>query len=408
VNTLEQRLREAYHSAAEAVRPETIPGPPRLGPARVRVPGPQRQRRLAALAIPLTAAAAVAAVAVAATVVVPRVWPGHGSVTAADQSWNAPPPRYYVMMGYLPHSSASLLYVVNSTTGRIVGQLGTPRHGVYFQAVAALGGDRTFIAAAAVPRGQGYQRHCNTWLYRFRLTASGAPVSLTPFAIPETAGYPESLASNANGRLVAYSTLRCSGQVRANDGQVSVVHLPSRQVTTWRTRWPAVPTSLSLSASGRLLAFVSNPSNGTRVYSPSYESTWVVRTGSPSGPLQRYYRRVTGSRQTHPLPPSWPSATVLSRSGTRLLTTIDDPGGKTALLALRDYRASNGQLIKTVVVLHKHGSTYFAGPGLSPSASGRYVLIYLWNAEVERLDLGTGRVATLPTPKLRLPIGAAW
>jgi hypothetical protein len=415
VNTIENRLREAYQAAAETVRPESVPAPPEAdlaGPARpagtARAPRPARAAGPIRLAIPLTAAAAAAAIAVAATIVVPRVWPGR---QAAPGGWNAPPPRYYAAVVYQPHSDATIVNIVNAATGRITGRLSAPRHGIYFQDVASLGTDRTFVATAAVPVGPAIQHNCHTWLYRFRITRRGQPAGLRPLSVPEVAGYPvyQSLAGSADGTTVAYATdlQSCTpSKPPRYAGRLTALRLASGQSRTWRYRLPAEPITVSLSANGRLLGFVSNRSDGARGGGPAANRTWVLATSSPAGPLQRYYHPVTGPHQ-FPNVTSWPSAEILSPSGRTMLTTIDNPGGNTGLMAVRDYQTRTGRLLRTVRLLHRHG-VYYANPGLTSSISGRYVLLYIWNAQEARLDLATGRLVVLPRPKSGLPVAAAW
>jgi hypothetical protein len=208
VSTIEDRLREAYQAAAETVPPETTTGPPGTSaaldrsrrPARPR--GSARRRGSARLAVPLAAATAIAAIAVAATVVVPKVWSAR---PAAPAGWNAPPPRYYAAVAYGHHTAESAVNIVNAATGRVTGQLGSPRPGIYFQDVASLGSDRSFVAAAAAPLGPRSQHNCHTWLYRFRITSSGRPAGLRPLAPFEVAGGPffQTLAGSADGSTVA-------------------------------------------------------------------------------------------------------------------------------------------------------------------------------------------------------------
>jgi hypothetical protein len=405
VSTIEERLADAYQAAAETVRPEAIPGPPDTSTALTRPRGSARRRGSARLAVPLAAAAAAAAIAVAATVVVPKVWSGHQATPAG---WDAPPPRYYAAAAYGHHAAGPTVDIVNAATGRVTGRLGSPRRGIYFQEVASLGDDGSFVAAAAVPLGPGFQRNCHTWLYRFRITSGGQPTGLRPLSVPEVAGYPgyQTLAGSADGSTVAYATQSCARRVPRYSGQVAVIHLRSGRVTSWRFRFPATPTSLTLSADGRLLGFVSNRSDGAHSGGPASNYTWVLPTGSPAGPLQRYYHRVTSPGPTSNVT-AWPSAVVLSPSGRTMLTAIDNPRGNTQLMALRDYRPGTGRLIRTVRLLHRHG-TYYANPGLTPSISGRYVLLYVWNAQVARLDLATGRLTVLPRPRIELPQSAAW
>lgn len=411
---IEDLLHDAYRAAADTVRPETIPGLPDLDPAAGHRNRPGRRHRTGCLArfsapgrliVPLAAAAAVAAIAVAATVVVPKVWSGH---QAAPAGWNAPPPRYYAAVAYRRHAAGPTLDIVNAATGHITGRLASPRHGIYFQEVASLGSDRSFVAAAAVPVGPGIQRNCHTWLYRFRITSSGRPTGLRPLAPAEVAGYPgyQTLAGSADGSTVAYATGSCARRLPKYAGQVAVIRLRSHQVTAWPYRFPASPTSLTLSTDGRLLGFVSNRSDGAHSGGPASNYAWVLPTGSPAGPLQRHYHRVTGPRAVRG-ETAWPAVVVLSPSARTMLTAIDNPGGNTHIMALRDYQTRTGRLIRTLRILRAHG-TYWTSPGLTPSISGRYVLLYIWNAQVARLDLATGRLTILPRPRIEMPQSAAW
>jgi hypothetical protein len=404
VSAIEDRLRDAYHEAAETVRPDSIPGPPGLDPAPAR---PARATTPARLARPLAAAAAVAAIAVAATLAVPRIWPGR---QAAPVGWNAPPPRYYAEVATVPHSSKTVLNIIDAATGRRTGQLGSPRHGIYFREVASLGGDRSFVAAAAVPLElRAIEHNCNTWLYRFRINGAGRPTAPRPLSVAEVRGYTGfmDLAGSADGSTVAYTT--DLGACRPNKplrypGEVNVLHLASGRVTSWPFRLPASPTSLTLSAGGRLLGFVSNRSDGAHSGGPASNYSWVLRTDSPPGPLQRYYHRVTGHSTVRGIP-VWPSVVVLSPSARTMLTAIVDPGGNTKIMALRDYQPRTGRLTRAVRILRAHGD-YWTSPGLSPSNSGRYLLLYFWNSQVARLDLATGRLTVLP--RIPIPQSAAW
>jgi hypothetical protein len=180
------------------------------------------------------------------------------------------------------------------------------------------------------------------------------------------------------------------------------VKVLSGHAKSWSYHYPVAPAELSLSAFGQQLGFVSDPSSA-HVNGPAFSATWVLSTGSPAGPLQRYYHRVTGPARKQG---TYPTVGVLSQSGQTMLTTIVTPGGKNQNLALRVYRTRTGRLVRTVRVLRPHG-TFYVSPGLTASNDGQYVLLYTWNHQVSRLDLTTGRLVRLPTPA-SMPVSAAW
>lgn len=417
MSTIERRLAEAYREAAETVRPDSIPGPPGPDPVpgRTRRPGPgRRASRLARtstparLARPLAAAVAVAAIAVAATLVVPRIWTGRQATPAGLNA----PPRYYAAVVYQSGSVRTVVDIVSTTTGRVTGQLGSPRPGLSFQEVAALGNDGSFVATAAVTAepGQIVHRNCDTWLYRFRITAGGRPTAPRPLSSSEVPGYPRfnALTGSADGTTVAYTTNLdlCARRPSArHDGQITVLRLPTGRVRSWTYQFPAAPMSLSLSANGQLLGFVSNRSGGGNHLPANYGYAWVLPTGSPTGPLRRYYHLVTGPHAAGAT--TWPEAVVLSPSGRTMLTAINTHGGKQTIVTLRDYQPGTGRPTRTVRILRAPFDVGL-GPGLAPSNSGRYVLIYTWKKGVYRLDLATGRLVSLPKAKIPVPQSAAW
>lgn len=435
MNSLEDSLRDAYRAAADTIRPETIRPPTfaaepasraRRGPIARGWAGARgylRAGRLAGgarrLGVPLAAAAAVAAIVVSATVVVPRVWSGQASGSASSGSAGVSaqafpgnrmpggqPPRYFTAIMSVSKSSqpdATSLDVFNPATGRVVGHLARPRPDLYFEAVAALGNDHTFVAAATrgvMPRGTA---GCNTWLYRFRVTPQGKPTGLQPLSLREVPGYLElgTLAASANGSVVAYNTTPCAfPDSRAYAGQVGVIHMRSGQLTTWKYRFPASPTSLSLSADGRLLSMVGNPSNGSSESTITLNSEWVLRTSAAAGPLEQHYRRVFGA-------PHWPIASTLSPAGTVVIAGLPRYlRNQHWQVTLAAYQTATGKVTAIVDVLRVLSSLESAD--LSPSHSGRYLLLNSWNDFVERIDLATGRISKVPGIQDFRPIQVAW
>src|SRR5206468_1631527 len=82
-------------------------------------------------------------------------------------------------------------------------------------AVATLGSDRTFVAAASWEAGAA---RCSTWFYRFSLGSGGRPENLarlSSWAVPGVVTDSSALAASANGQVVAYATQDCTTQVPA-------------------------------------------------------------------------------------------------------------------------------------------------------------------------------------------------
>lgn len=160
-------------------------------------------------------------------------------------------PRYFVAVistASLSIPNATDLVVVSSASGHIVGQLAPPGHGRYFQAVAALGNDRTFVAEATLGTTPRSVPGCDTWFYWFRLASDGRATSLIPLVVPEVTGIPElrpSLGANATGTSVGFETVKCSDTPSRYWGRVGIIHLPSGKVTGWRSTEQAAPISRS-------------------------------------------------------------------------------------------------------------------------------------------------------------------
>ncbi len=408
MRTIEDRLRDAFRADAETVHPEAVR--PFASPgARPGRPADRRPR--GRIVIPVAAAAAVALIAVGTAVVLPRALSDHGRGHQAPpagiaagypdgQMPGGPPPKFFVAIVSLPGGKfdATELEVVNAATGRITGRITSPGAHRNFQAVAPLGNDKTFVAEASGIR-------CDAWFYKFTLTAQGRPAGLTPLAVPMVPGRPvglSSLATSADGQLLAFTTGRCAAiKARQILGHVGVIDLAPRHVTTWSYLVPASPASLSLSANGRLLEMVSNPSGGKPELSIGRNAAWVVRTSAAPGPLAQRYRKLFG-------PPTWPSAAVLSPTGS--LTWALLPTYHRAALhwqvTLAVYQTTTGRLLRSWHIFPRQG--YLSDPSLSASVSGRYLLVFGFNDGVEKLDLATGKLTRVPGNNAYLPVDVAW
>jgi hypothetical protein len=276
VNTLEDRLRDAYRAAAETVRPGEIQegailSPPDLSRRRARRTGqPRRGAARRRVLIPLAAAATVIAVAAAMAVLLPRAAPGlGGGKPASGQS--APvlltTPAYFVELNWTTHPS---MYVASATTGAQGARITLPFPRTDLTGVAT-GDGQTFVVAATAPNG------CSTTLYRFTLAANGTPSAMTPFTtIAGQIGDPWSMAVSAGSRFIAYETLACGQQINSvaeqnnATGYLAVLDTATGQTKRWTFRNDLPGTgNLSISADGSVVGLANE----------------VIDTAAPSGRL---------------------------------------------------------------------------------------------------------------------------
>jgi hypothetical protein len=249
VNTLEERLRDAYRAAADTVRPEAVLPSAILSPPdrdRMRTRGGRSRRRLL---IPLTAATAVIAVAAAVAVLLPRAAPGLGRGHSALGSSASVllTPGFFVAMSWTQTPS---MFVVNAATGAQGARISLPFPAADLTSVAT-GDGQTFVVAATAAGS------CSTTLYRFSLAANGTPGALTAFTkVNGQINDPWAMAVSASGRI-AYQTLACG---QPGQGDLSVLD----PVTGLTKQW-TYPTSvrgsvpgtgnLSISADGSVVGF---------------------------------------------------------------------------------------------------------------------------------------------------------
>jgi hypothetical protein len=279
VNTLEERLRDAYRAAADTVRPEAVlpsvilspPGRARTRPGR----GPSRRRLL----VPLAAAAAVIAVAAAVAVLLPKAAPGLGRGHLAEGPATTVPlttPGFFVAMNWTQSPS---VYVVNATTGARGSQIRLPFPAADLTSVAT-GDGQTFVVAATAPGT------CSTTLY-------GTPGAMTAFTkIDGQIGDPWEMAVSANGQFVAYQTLACGHRSveqlakaakdrQPQQGYLSVLDTVTGQTKQWTYQTNVngfVPGTgnVSISANGGVIGFANE----------------VIDTSAPAGSLATHARVV--------------------------------------------------------------------------------------------------------------------
>jgi len=177
-NDLEDRVRDAYQSAARTVQTLQRTSPV-LAAGSVR-----RPRRMNALA-PLAAAAAVIVV-IAASVALPRLLAGSARNPAAPQvsaTWHYPP---FQLVETNPNNSDARLQVESAATGHVVTTVAPPRPGATWGAITAVGDTGRFIVAAD-PKPSSSSSY-PTRLYTLTLTARGTVAGLTPLGVPVLQG----------------------------------------------------------------------------------------------------------------------------------------------------------------------------------------------------------------------------
>jgi hypothetical protein len=277
---VEERLRDAFRAVAETVTAHDLPSLPtprdRSWVARRLLEWTPRARVRAV--IPVVAAACVAVIVVAA-LVASRVVAGPPGGGAAIGLAGAP--RFFA--GLTGEAQDNALNIYRSATGRVVASVPAPRPDREFEAVARLGGDRTYVVAAVAS-----SRACTTQLYRFTIGPGGRPNGLIPLSVPQITGVVMELTGSADGNVLAYKV----GGLCAPHLLTGVIHLATRQITTWSYGTgglhPPMDGDLSLTADGSVLGFMAgspdNPYGLTNV--------WVLPTNAPGGPLTRHARKV--------------------------------------------------------------------------------------------------------------------
>jgi hypothetical protein len=428
VNRLEERLQDAYQAVADTVTREMDP-PDLTAPARPASRPHIARAPVIRVAAPLAAAAAVAGIALAVSLIAsggpgrkptgPSAPPHWGLTAATTVAQGYPgskipaaaPPRYFLGIRPSPHGPteyAFTAYVYNSATGQRTGQLALPRSGLWVRAVASLG-NGSYVAAAT--RDQP-RFGCRTWLYQFRLTASGRPTGLKPFVVPEVSGWARQLGGSGDGRLAVLITSRCirgrAQPMNSQDDRAFAFSLPSGATAAW-SPWPKgsnlIPEDegppASLSADGRILGFVAIAGDP-----PDFgfyeQAAYVTLTGKLSGPVTRRYHLV--------LKPG---------AGAGVIATAVSPNGRvTFVMSARSYGGRWHETIgayatktgKLITVLATASARTLSGDGyLIPDPSGAHLLVLgLGKTNTAVLDIATHRLAVVHVHYGNPPLGAAW
>jgi hypothetical protein len=254
----------------------------------------------------------------------------------------------------------------------------SPEH--EFAAVSRLGNDRTYVAAAVTNFGA-----CTTQLYRFSIDARGRPSRLTPLSVPQVTGIVLELAGSADGNVLAYTATGSSRCVLHGHDQAGVIHLATRQVTTWSYGGPGgTPfSSLSLTADGSVLGLASGQGDPG---GPS--AAWVLRTSAPAGPLVRRARKVLHLR-------TGVYRVVLNDTGSQAYVETGPASGRRGVVVLGLYDIITGKQVRSLGRLGL-GGPYLAKLWISLDAAGQHLLVYGYPAShrVTEINLATGRQAS--------------
>ena len=385
--TMEERLRDAFHNAGETITARDLPGPStprdRTWVARRLLEWTPRAR--VRPVIPVVAAACVAVIVVAATLV-PRMLAGppYGGTAAGL----AGAPRFFAGLTGKPQDNALNIY--RSATGRVTASVPAPRPDREFEAVARLGSDQTYVAAAVTSA-----RACTTQLYHFTIGPGGRPSGLTALSVPQITGVVMELAGSADGNVLAYKVGgRCAPHLLTG-----VIHLANRQITTWSYGAgglrPPMDGDLSLTADGSILGFMAgyldNPYGLTNV--------WVLPTNAPAGPLTRHARKVLHLR-------TGVFRVLLSNTGAQMyVETAAAPRGGAVILSL--YSTTTGRRIRLLGRIGPGGMNR-AEVSFTPDAAGKHLLIYDYfhPGHLEEMNLSTGHVIPVTTAQPPVMDGA--
>jgi hypothetical protein len=390
VSTIEDRLRNAYQSATQTVRPESLrpsvlphdePAPPaRRGRGRL---GLSAFRGVLRPLAPLAAAAAVVVVAVAA-ITVPRLFPA------------APPaaPPFGPVVGGMSSPSPFLvvvrppdIQVVAAATGRIVARLPPPGARAGWSQAAAGPGGRQFLLAAT----DQFNACRSLQFFTLTLSGTGTVQGLRPYSAPMTGQMlgsnnwgPGALAASADGSTIAYVTTNCASS-GASQEMITVIRHGT--VRTWTSSAQANPTGLSLSGNGSLLGYA-DLTNHSPATSPA--SARILRTDSAPGPADQRARKVftdqlDGGAQAQ--------STVLSPNGSTMYLLTATFGARDNLLAymVSAYDTATGARLRTLHTWDNHG--YVMPPGFTASG-GRALIWYLHGTSVDELNLVSSTATT--------------
>ena len=359
---LEDRVRDAYQSAARTVHTLQRPSPM----LTAKTAGPVRRSRRINVLAPIAAAAGVIVI-IAASVVLPRLLVGSSPDSGGRGSGHYP--RFQVVVTYKSNAGASL-QVESAATGHVVTTVTPPWHGAVWGAVATAGDTGRFIVSAA-PKFTG-SLSMPTRLYSLTLSARGTVARLTPLPVPVLQGQVTSLAASADGRTVAYTLVPVDSRVVHEVGIIT-----GRTTRHWTigglTRTGAGNLSLfdiSVSGDGRMVAFVTQD----QVVG---ETVWVLPTGAAPGTITARARKVLEFRSIYsPGEVRWLHSALISPDGRTLYlaTSANSASGK-VVTTLTAYPTAGGASPRPVTTFDVSFNEVM-GEKLTPAGGG---LLLAWN-----------------------------
>jgi hypothetical protein len=362
--TLEDRLRDAYQSAARTVRPETIrPG------VQYRRGAPtgstSRFRRRSSLFAPLAAAAAVVA-AIGTAVAVPNLVTSHSHRAApavvTTPATTSPPPFIVEIAG----AAGGSQFVIQQTgTRRITAFILPPRGAYTWDAVAATS-STTFITAATTFSDHVY----TSALYQLRLSAKGKLSQLTRLS-SEIPGQVQALAASRDGHRIAYTT------GPGKNGMTTLDVITDTTTRQWVVPSMGGPGStgvmsdhLAFAADGSELGFITFTTADTVGPVRAAGAMWLLPVNSAPGSATARSHKVT----TGP-PDSAPFSTVLSADGQTMYvlstpTSVPSsrpPVSTTGSYTLSAYSTADGALLRTVHIWTGISDPFVPGMAISGS-----------------------------------------
>jgi hypothetical protein len=390
-NDLEDRVRDAYQSAARTVQTLQRPSP-------VRAAGSVRRPRRLNLLTPIAAAAAVIVV-IAASVALPRLLAGADRNPAAPQVSAAVHYPPFQVVETDPNNPDASLRVESAATGHVVTTVAPPRPGAVWGAITAVGDTNRFIVAAG-PKPSSSSSY-PTRLYTLTLSARGTVAGLTPLGVPVLQGWVPSLAASADGRTVAYTLVPLDGRGDLlGSADLAVGVITGRTNRQWsiggQTRTGTGNQSISdvsVSSDGSMVAFIIQDQG------VGY-SAWVLPTGSAPGGITAEARKVYQQEQTFYYSENkvaWLDSALISADGSTLYlaTSANSASGK-VVTTLTAYRTAGGAPPSTVTTFDD-GFYKTLGEDLTPAGGG---MLLAWNQHVSTAYLINPATRTRTTLQL--------
>jgi len=358
VNTLEDRLRDAYRAVADTVDPATIPD------LAVRTEPRAALSRRMRFVIPLAAAAAVTVVVFMSTLFV-GMSPRPHTRTVKERAVPAVSVPEFTLV-----DQGSSLKVYNTSTGARVATVTAPA-GLQFEGVASGGTSQTFLADA---NPASTTAPCHAYFYRFELAASGKPSALT--LLRSIAGSAATaVAAIPGGKTYTYSAVHC---VTAPNGLIGISGQAGNH--TWAyDQGDDYTFSLAATADGDTLAL--------SLFAGSDWSDLLLNTHSSAATVDKASRIL----------PTVPYAQTLAISPDgRTLYACASSGGTGTLAA---YSTATGAQIRVLHQWPVHSRGFACQ--ISTDPTGRFLLAAVASniqqpSTLIGFDLRTGASLTLP------------